>query len=63
MRVTNDNYKVNSAINFKNVYLDNNRICTLKKVNRVITKISIGATITEMADSVRNFIKRIFNKK
>ena len=62
MKITNDSYKIYSSINFKNVYLNNNRIMPAKYVDRYIKKISRHATVMKIADSVENFIKRIFNK-
>lgn len=63
MRITNDNYKVYSGVNFKSgIYLDNGRVWTLKKVDKVIKEISIEATFIEIKDSIIKFVKRIFNK-
>ena len=62
MKITNDSYKVYSGINFKNVYLDNNRIMTMKEVDRYIKRIALEATIAEKVNAVKMFIKRIFNK-
>lgn len=62
MKIVNNNYKPSYGINFKNVYLDNNRVITAKKVNRSIQRISRSAKITEIKDYIMKIIKRIFNK-
>ena len=62
MKITNDNYKVYSGINFKNVYLDNHRIITRKEVDKYIKKIALEAAITDKINAFKEFIKRIFSK-
>lgn len=62
MRITNDNYKVYYGTNFRNVYLDNNRIMTEKKVNSELRRAIMKFTIEEKLDKFINFIKNIFKK-
>ena len=62
MRVAFDNYKSHTGINFKNVYLDNQRILTQKKVDRTLKKISRKSEFEEIKDTIKNFLKRIFSK-
>ncbi len=62
MKITNNNYRVYSEVNFKNVYLNNNRIMTEKTVKRELNKIEREAIFTKMMNSIKRFIKRIFKK-
>ena len=62
MKITNNNYRAYSEVNFKNVYLNNNRIMTEKTVKRELNKIEREAIFTEMMNSIKRFIKRIFKK-
>jgi len=47
----------------RNIYLYNNRIMKMKKVEKYLNKIAKQASIEEKADSIKNFIKNIFGKK
>ncbi len=62
MKITNNNYRVYSEVNFKNVYLNKNRIMTEKTVKRELNKIEREAIFTKMMNSIKRFIKRIFKK-
>ena len=61
MKVASNSYRT-YGVSFKNVYLDNNRVLTAKKVDRYVNRIAREAKLTEIKESVIKFVKRIFNK-